>query len=134
MLHPPEDDAAVGAAEAEGIGNDDSWLCRRAWLGTTSTPSKCGVRDMVHRGEDDPPRIPSMAKAASIAAAPPRVWPICDLLDDTGMLSRRLPKTSFRHSTSVAVALRRGGAVGVHVLYVAGREAGVLDGLLHADG
>ena len=44
--------------------------------------------------------IPSMARASSMAAAAPRVWPIWDLLEETGIFSSCRPKTSRRQSTS----------------------------------
>ena len=104
-------------------------VCGPRW-GPRPRRPECGSGIWFIVGRMIPCRIPSMAKAASIAAAPPRVCPICDLLDDTGIFSSCLPNTSLQ-----AFDLGLMSPFGVEVPWALtywmspGCKAGVVDGL-----
>jgi len=82
QLVPPKPNALQSAIS---IG------CSRASLGITSTMSKFGSGMWLMVGRSIPRCIPSIVRAASMAAAAPRVWPNWDLFEETGISFRPLP-------------------------------------------
>ncbi len=73
-------------------------------------------------------RMVMIVETASIAPAAPSVWPIIDLLAVTGTDAARLAEDRLDRLELRLVALGRGRRMGVHVIDLVGRHAGLLDG------
>ena len=69
---------------------------------------------------------------ASTAPAADSVCPIIDLLEEIGTSLGALAEHGGDAEAFHLVVLRRAGAVGVDIVDVGGREAGIGDGVVHA--
>ncbi len=124
------DQAGIGAAEAEGVGQDELDVTAPGLVRHEVDAGEIGGIVEVEGRRDDLVAHGKDAKIASTAPAAPSRWPTADLVDD--METRVLLAHQALHRVELdLVAERRRGAVRVDVVDVGRRDAGALDRRLH---